>query len=379
MRALSATLALAAVVGLAGAAQSSRAASDYGILQQFTPQSATTWWAIVDSNLHPKTWVVRTTDSGRHWQDATPPVQLVASASFVGPDAGWIEADTLHAGAAGAPRTEPVYRTLDGGQTWQPVGRVRSECKLDFVDRRHGWCIGIGAAMGSSTVWLYRTSDGGSTWRLVSHTGLPGAGSTPGALPYNCTKTINFTSPRIGWAAQFCNGGRARLYMTTDAGARWRQLAVPGLPRGAPAAYASGGVSLPAVRGSRLTVSLDLEGSPHVTNIIATSTNRGRRWHSQLAPGNPRYGPVDLIDPQHFVLDAGATLVATNDAGAHWRNLKATKRFLKSLGQPLTSDFLSPRLGFVVPIADGQPIWWTRDGGAAWQQLKITAGTYTIG
>ena len=378
-RVLPTALVLAVVLGSAAAAHSSRADSEYGVLQQFEPRSATTWWAVVNSNLNPKTWVARTTDSGRHWETVTTPVQLVASAAFRGLDAGWIEADSSHPGAKGAPQTEPVYRTLDGGQSWQPVGRVRSDCKLEFVDRRHGWCIGIGAAMGSSAVWLYRTSDGGSTWRLVSRTGLAGKGSTRGALPYPCVKTIDFTSPRVGWAAQFCNGGRARLYTTTDGGARWRALAVPRLPKGAPSASAGEGISLPAAHASRLAVSVNLAGAPNIRNVIATSTNHGRQWRSRLAPGNPRYGAVDLIDTQHFVLSNGTTLLRTNDAGRHWYSLRGSKRFVKTLGIPLTPDFVSPRLGFVIPTGTGRPMWWTRDGGAAWQKLTITAGPFRLG
>src|SRR5215471_18524604 len=79
------------------------ASADHGVLQQFAPRSATTWWAVVDSNLHGTTWVVRTTDSGRHWRAATAPVKRIASASFLGAGVALIEADSLHPGAPEAP------------------------------------------------------------------------------------------------------------------------------------------------------------------------------------------------------------------------------------------------------------------------------------
>ena len=85
-----------AIVGCTGAGGRERALSttsgDYGLLERFAPQSATTWWAIVESNLKPKTFVVRTTDSGRHWQEVTPPVKLVSSSYFLSRAAGWVEA-----------------------------------------------------------------------------------------------------------------------------------------------------------------------------------------------------------------------------------------------------------------------------------------------
>jgi photosystem II stability/assembly factor-like uncharacterized protein len=49
-----------------------------------------------------------------------------------------------------------------------------------------------------------------------------------------------------------------------------------------------------------------------------------------------------------------------------------------SLGTPLALNFLSPRVGFAVPDADGGPIWSTRDGGETWQPITITAGPFTL-
>ena len=79
----------------------------------------------------------------------------------------------------------PLYRTTDGGQTWQQLGADPGACQPQFVDAIHGWCVNIGAAAGSETVELYRTASGGQSWTLVSRTGFgAGAPSTPGALPF---------------------------------------------------------------------------------------------------------------------------------------------------------------------------------------------------
>jgi photosystem II stability/assembly factor-like uncharacterized protein len=328
--------------------------------------------------LHPKVWVVRTTDSGRHWRAVMPPVKRIASATFLGAGVALIEADSLHPGAPGAPRTEPVYRTLDGGRSWQQLSHVQSDCQLDFVNRRDGWCITVGDAMGSSTVWLYRTIDGGATWRLVSHTGLAGVGSTPGALPYGCDKTIAFTSPLIGWAAGTCNKGAPRLYGTTGAGRRWHELGALPIPKGMRLAQGST-LSLPAVRGSWVAVSLQVLSSQHGTTIIATSPNRGRTWHSRIAPGQTIYGSVDLVNVRRWVLSNGSTLLRTRDAGQHWKSLKGTAKLVRVLGTPLTLDFPSPSIGFAGPNINGGPMWWTRNGGTTWKRIKIAAGPFTLG
>jgi photosystem II stability/assembly factor-like uncharacterized protein len=351
--------------------RASARSGDYGVLRRFVPRSTTTWWAIVESNLHAKTVVVRTTDSGRHWREVTPPVKLVSSSAFLGRNAGLIEA-----GALFPPRTEPLYRTLDSGRSWQRLATVPSECQLDFVDERHGWCIGIGAAAGSASVALHRTTDGGLTWTLVSHTAVPPAASTRGALPFGCDKTITFTSPTVGWASSFCNGGSPYLYRSGDGGAHWRPFAQVPLPSGAPTPEGEG-LSAPVVTGSDIAVAVEIDGNPGAT-AIATSSNGGRSWRATLVPGPREHWRVDLIDAQHWRLTDGSILLATDDGGRHWRRSRPAQTMKDSIGTPLTLTFLSPRLGFAVPDGNDGPLWWTRDGGKTWKPVKITAGPFTL-
>jgi hypothetical protein len=154
------------------------------------------------------------------WHDVSPPVDG-GSAYFLNSDTAWVEAD-----AVTPPAQVPIYRTVDGGASWQKLGSVPNTCdQLDFVDARHGWCASIGGALGSSFVKLYETTDGGFTWTLASETGQLGvAPSTPDSLPFGCDKSITFTSPTVGWASSYCNGGSAFLYTTEDAGSRWYPL-----------------------------------------------------------------------------------------------------------------------------------------------------------
>jgi photosystem II stability/assembly factor-like uncharacterized protein len=364
-------LALGIVGAFAGGARSRFA--DYGVLERFAPQSASTWWAIVNGNLKPRSFLVRTTDGGRNWR-ATSPVKLMSSSWFLGPDDAWVEDGTL----VPSSQTERLYRTLDGGRSWQRLGNVPAECQLDFVDVRHGWCITIGAATGSETVAIYRTGDGGSIWSRVSRSGLFDKGSTPRALPFRCDKTITFTSPTIGWASSYCNGGSPYLSRSSDGGARWQAVAPVPLPKGLPQPPAGEGLSIPAVAGARLALSVDIGGSPRGATAIATSANGGRSWRVRLVPGALRYWQVDLIDVRHWRLDDGSTLLATDDAGHHWRSRQATVRMRDAVGAPLALDFLSPRLGFAVPNGNDGPLWSTADGGSTWKPVTITAGPFTV-
>lgn len=361
--------ALLLFVGAPSGSASPRA-PDSGLLQRFAPQSATTWWAVVQSNRTSRSWVVRTVDSGMHWRDVTPPTKIVASSAFVGTRAGWIEGAASHA-------AQPIYRTTDGGGTWRLVGNVPSECQLEFVDTKHGWCASINGAAGSETVELFRTTNGGANWNEASHTGLYDKSSTPGAVPFACDKTIAFTSAMVGWVSQYCNGGDPRLYLSDDGGSRWRPLAAVPLPKEV-LPSAGVGLSLPARARSGIAVSLNVGGLPHGATLIATSDNGGQNWRTQRLPGSLRYWTVDLIDVRHWVAGDGTTLISTGDAGRHWRVSTPSVRMRDSVGGQLDLHFRSPALGFAVPNGNGGPLWWTRDGGNTWRAITIKAGPFTV-
>src|SRR5450432_2679372 len=176
------------------------ATQDVGDLEQFVQASATTWWATVVGNISGRLWMVRTVDAGLHWQDVTPTPGGELHVSDAGPgyvlsaDIAWLAADA-------EPTTPELFRTRDGGQSWQQMGAVPDGCTPQFVDPAHGWCWTAVGAAGSMPVAIYTTENGGATWRLISQTTGDGTPSTAGALPFGCDKTLTFTSRKVGWAS----------------------------------------------------------------------------------------------------------------------------------------------------------------------------------
>lgn len=342
---------------------------DSGFLQSFAPESMTSWWAIVESNLTSRAYVARTTDSGQSWGDVlTPSGEGVAAYDFLNAETAWI--------AVGGPGSAdpPLYRTTDGGRGWQRMGTDPGACELEFVDQVHGWCIDIGAAAGSESTEVYRTSDGGQAWTLVSRN-LPGIGvsPTPGALPFGCDKTIAFTDAHTGYAPFYCNGGSPYLYKSADAGTHWWALGPVPPPPGAPTGEGQG-FDTPVVDGQSLAMVYQLGR----VAAVATSSDGGTTWKSQLLPRPLDNWIVDLIDPSHWRLTNGTEVMATDDAGAHWRTSTPAVPLISSpYGEPDNLDFLTPLEGWAVP-GDGGPVCWTDDGGTTWMPLQIIAGPYKL-
>lgn len=170
-------------------------------------------WALSSNGL------LRTDDSGKTWEDITPPLTstaAVADVFFLDGNRGWVlstNEDTQEALGQWM-----LYTTKDGGRTWVPtlfpstsdIYGAGSGITIDFVDDAHGWIIVKKPSSANFSLGvLYRTQDGGATWQTLE---VPVAGS------------INFVDDTVGWLA----GGPAneQLYRTEDGGAKWVSVAV---------------------------------------------------------------------------------------------------------------------------------------------------------
>ena len=347
-----------------------QAPRDYQLLD-LAPRSATMWWAALKSNVTSAHVVLRTTDSGQHWQNVSPTFRDDPEFQifFLNADVAWISSG----GSDNLDRND-VYRTTDAGHTWSRMGTVPSCEALAFIDATHGWCADIGAAAGSESIWLYRTTDGGATWPLVSRTnGLsnPSAPDTPDNLPFACDKTVAFTSPTIGWASSHCAASaRSYLYATTDGGVSWHSRTVA-LPSSASSCGAELGTPVAVGQAAALGVWMECEATG---TSISTSADGGMTWSTKPVTGPPKRWVVDLIDPSHWRLSDGAVLMSTDDAGASWQNTPLSVAMRRMTSDTFTLNFVSPLVGFAVPQSTNAPPWWTSDGGATWTSIAITIG-----
>jgi hypothetical protein len=110
-----------------------------------------------------------TTNGGRTWHDATAPscrsVCYDGSLSFLDARHGY-----LFAAVRGAHAPNKLFRTSDGGRTWQLVSQPSIWGPITFANKHVAFAGGPGQMVvgdltpGPPIITLYRTTDGGRTW-----------------------------------------------------------------------------------------------------------------------------------------------------------------------------------------------------------------------
>ncbi len=186
--------------------------------------------------------VFKTTDGGNTWMAATDKyfggsIGAIA-VSESNPDVAYVgtgEYDIRGNVSAG----DGVWKTSDGGKTWTSLGlaatRHISRIRVSPTSPDTAWVAALGHAYGPNPErGIYRTTDGGRTWQLVLfRDDSTGAGDL----------AMDPTNPQVLYAAfwqvrrtpwTLVSGGKGSgLFKTTDGGTHWTELTHnPGLPAG---------------------------------------------------------------------------------------------------------------------------------------------------
>ncbi len=189
--------------------------------------------------------VLRTVDGGAHWQA----MRVPGAEKLDFRDVEGFDADRAVVLSIGPGADSRVYRTDDGGRSWQ-LSLQNADPRAFFdcmaFDGERGWMLGDPV---DGAFQVYATSDGGRTWALQ-----------PGAMPpaeqdeaaFAASGTCIATTP---WGERMAvgGGGASRAFVSGDTG--WTAHATP-IPARVPAA---GIFSAAPAGGDMLLVGGDFE------------------------------------------------------------------------------------------------------------------------
>jgi photosystem II stability/assembly factor-like uncharacterized protein len=225
--------------------------------------------------------VWKTTDAGISWkpitdgQLATGSVGAIAVADsdpnvvYVGMGESCIRGNVSHG--------DGVYKSLDGGKTWKNVGlrdtRQIGRVRVHPKDAALVYVAALGHAFGPNKErGVFRSKDGGATWQNVLF-----VDDKTGAVDL----ALDPTNPRVMYAGfwqvvrlpwGFESGGPgSALYKSTDGGDSWEKLTGEGLPK--KGVWGRIGVAVSPANANRLWAIIEAEDGG-----VFRSDDAGRTW-----------------------------------------------------------------------------------------------------
>lgn len=220
-----------------------------------------------------------------------------------------------------------VYKSTDGGETWQNMGLPNSNrIGRIAIDPKNPDVVYV-ASMGylykpGGERGVYKTSDGGKTWQLV----LKGENDTTGFIEIvadpkngNVVYAASLDRLRRAWNIRDYGVGSA-IYKTTDGGRRWTKLS-GGLPGGE-----LGRIGLAIYpKNPKILYATVINRAPNTGVEIYRTDDAGAKWkkvNEDRVDSSSYYGQirVDPTDPQ-TVYSLGVQAYKSKDGGKKWSRI----------------------------------------------------------
>ncbi len=304
--------------------------------------------------------VWRSDDGGVTWQPVfdDQPVQSIGAiaVSPSNPAVVWVgtgEGNPRNSAGVG----NGVYRSVDGGRTWTHVGLEKSERIHRIVVDPRDPDIAYAGAMGPE--WsdgeergVFKTTDGGRTWKRVLFTNASSGVSDLVMDPSNPDKLFAamWDFRRKPWT--FRSGGPGSgLFVTRDGGETWTRLSADdGLPAGELGRI---GVAVAASDPDIVTAVVEAK-----KGALVRSYDGGRTWKTLTDDdhvlGRPFYYADIRVDPtnENRIYSLNSQLWVSQDEGRSWELVVPSGK--------VHGDVQDLWLG-----ADGRMLVYSSDGGVA--------------
>jgi photosystem II stability/assembly factor-like uncharacterized protein len=314
--------------------------------------------------------VWKTDDAGRTWKpifDGQPIASIGAIA--VAPS----DPNVIYVGSGEADMRsditygDGVYKSTDAGKTWQHIGltdtRQIGRIIVDPGNPDIAYVAALGHGYGPNEErGVYRTTDGGATWQKVLYKGA-NTGAIDLAFDPQDTKTIFaalWQTRRPPWSVYPpSNGPGTGLYVSHDGGASWQPIVGHGFPS---TGLGRIGLATTPANPARVYAIVDAKAGG-----LYRSDDGGTNWQRQSADprlwGRGWYFCSIAADPKNAdtVYVSDTAFYRSTDGGSHFTAIK---------GSPDGDDFHQPWIDPTDPsrivLGSDQGTSISLNGGATW-------------
>ena len=306
-------------------------------------------------------WV--TSDGGTSWHPLTDQLPVLGVSSVV---VDYANPNNIYLGTGDVDNQDTpsvgVMKSTDGGTNWSPTGLMFALDSGKFVVKLLQHPTQAGYLLAATTDGLYRTENGGSSWERI----------TPGGLTVWWDVAFRPGTPSVVYAV----AQQGYFYVSTDTGTNWSPVTT-GLPSPSLVDRAKIGVSPANPLGVYVVCD---DSGPYYTFLGIYRSLDGGSTFAQQSSSNPGFGyylgwyhMAIAVSPSNFneVYVGGEDLTKSTDGGASWADVS-------EVGVThVDCHALTYLFGTLYACTDGG-LHRTANSAASWSDLSSALGIQQI-